>query len=115
HDRAERDGPPAGDDATERVGPAPLVLGRLAHHLAGHRRGRVRGQVDGLVGRARVPVRLLRLVLRGPAPTLDAGHAASVPSAGMPAIMRPSTSRGVVDGTMPTTRPRYITRIRSPS
>ena len=36
-------------------------------------------------------------------------------SVGTPAIIRPSTSREVSGGTMPTIRPRYITAIRSAS
>ena len=36
-------------------------------------------------------------------------------SCGTPAIIRPSTSRSVSPGTMPTIRPRYITAIRSAS
>ena len=44
---------------------------------------------------------------------LGVAHAAA-PSAGCsPAIMRPSTSRGVSPGTMPTMRPRYMTMMRS--
>ena len=44
---------------------------------------------------------------------LGVAHAAA-PSAGCsPAIIRPSTSRGVSPGTMPTMRPRYMTMIRS--
>ena len=39
-------------------------------------------------------------------------HAASVPTCS-PAIMSPSTSRGVSPGTMPTMPPRYITTMRS--
>src|SRR5690606_4682680 len=94
--RADRDSPRAADDLAEGHGPAVLGLGRLL------RRRALRGGVG-------------RRCAGGHRRTLVGGtHAASLPSGAMPAIIRPSTSRGVLAGTMPTMRPRYITRIRSP-
>ena len=53
---------------------------------------------------------------RAPARAVGVVHAAtSFGSGRSPAIMSPSTSRGVSPGTMPTILPRYITTMRSAS
>src|SRR5690606_32684651 len=69
------------------------------------------------------PARVLDgLILRALDLGLTAGHQAGLHllahatlsvACRSPAIIRPSTSRGVSPGTMPTTSPRYITAIRS--
>src|SRR5690606_1299188 len=82
-DGEQRDRRVAGDHAVDRIAPSG--------------------------GRWHVRAELGRLRLGG-------GHACT-PSIGWsaltPAIMSPSFSRGVSPGTIPTTRPRYITRMRS--
>src|SRR5690606_26849441 len=109
---ARRHGPRAAHRLLQGLGqPARRVDGVVPDGRAGHA-GPLLLQ---LLGRAGVELRLLGGV--APLTRLGRAHATSpFASCGeIPAIMRPSTSRGVSPGTMPTTLPRYITMIRSAS
>src|SRR5690606_35835949 len=115
-DGEQGDEPAAGQDVTHDL------CGAAGRPLRGDLLLRGRGLGDDV---ARVLLLVPDLLLAHGASSLMSSAAARAvrcsadwtraSSSGTPAIMRPRTSRSVSPGTTPTTRPRYITAIRSAS